>query len=96
MRSAGTPALSQRSRASSSSSNMVARKPLLRQAQLFGNELQREGYGILLEIVTDAEVAQHLEQGQVGGVADLVDIDRSEGLLGSRQPPVWGGVSPVK
>ena len=67
------------------------RKPLLRQAQLFGNELQREGYGILLEIVTDAEVAQHLEQGQVRGVADLVDIDRSEGLLGCRQPPVWRG-----
>ena len=63
-------------------------KPLLRQAQLFRNELQREGYGILFEIVTDAEVAQHLEKGQVRGVADLVDIDRSEGLLGRRQPPV--------
>ena len=63
---------------------------VLGQAQPLGHELQAEGYGVLFEVVADAEVAQHLEQGEVGRIADLVDVHRPERLLGGREPPVGG------
>src|SRR3984893_12869238 len=43
-----------------------------------------------LEVVPEAEVAQHLEKGQVPvGVADVVDVDGTEDLLTARQPGRW-------
>ncbi len=46
------------------------------------HELPGEGDGALLEVVAGrCEVAQHLEEGQVAVVADLLDVPRPEGLL---------------
>ena len=48
---------------------------LLRQAELFGQERPGEADRLRLEVVAEAEVAQHLEEGVVaGGVADVVEI----------------------
>ncbi len=47
------------------------------------DELPAPGDGFLLEVVTEAEVAQHLEEGEVaGGVADLVEVVGAQALLG--------------
>ena len=38
--------------------------------------------GVLLEVLAEREVAQHLEEGEMaGGLADLVDVDGAEALL---------------
>src|SRR6185437_11451369 len=43
--------------------------------QLFGDELPRESDRIALEVVTEREVAEHLEEGVVArGVADLFEV----------------------
>ncbi len=54
---------------------------VLREADPFGEELPGPGEGFLLEVVTHGEVAEHEEEGAVGLVADLVDIDGAEALL---------------
>ena len=47
-----------------------------------GRELPAEGNRVLLEVVTKAEVAEHLEVGQVTGCgADLLDIGRAKAAL---------------
>ena len=46
-----------------------------------GQELPAPGDHFLLEIVAQRPVAQHLEERQVGRVADLVDIARADALL---------------
>ena len=48
---------------------------LFRQAPHAGQQLPGVGDGIALEVVAEAEIAQHFEEGVVaGGVADLVEV----------------------
>ena len=50
-------------------------EPLLRQAERLGGEFPGPGDAVFLEVVAEAEVAQHLEKGQVAGrVADVFQI----------------------
>ena len=58
------------------------------EGQDVGDELPRPLDGLALEVVADAEVAQHLEEGQVREVADLVDVGGAEALLRRGEPPV--------
>ena len=45
-------------------------------------KLEAPGDRLLLEVVPEAPVAEHLEEGEVpAGVADLVDVGRAEALL---------------
>ena len=52
-----------------------------RQLEMLGEQLPGEADRPLLEVVADAEVAQHLEERQVAVVADGIDIRRPEALL---------------
>src|SRR6267378_261049 len=57
-------------------------KPHLFELQLFRQELPGVGDGFLLEVVTEGEVPEHLEEGQVMAVmAHHVDVHRAEYLL---------------
>ncbi len=48
--------------------------------------------GALLEVVTEREVAEHLEEGAVaGGLADLLDVEGTHALL-CRDGPAVGGL----
>ena len=48
---------------------------VLRQAVILGHQLPGEGDGAFLEVVAEAEIAEHLEEGVVpGGVADIVQV----------------------
>src|SRR5581483_4946635 len=50
------------------------------------DELPRELYRAVLEVLAEREVAEHLEEGQVGAVeSDLVDVARPEALLRGRR-----------
>ena len=60
--------------------------PLRRQAEQSGAEFPGEGGGVFLEVVADAEVAQHLEESEVLVVAHLVDVGGAEGLLATGEP----------
>ena len=51
------------------------------QAEQSCAQLPRKGDGVLLEVVADAEIAQHLEEGEVFVVTHLVDVGRAERLL---------------
>ena len=51
------------------------------QAEHAGAQVPREGDGVLLEVVSDAEIAQHLEEGQVFVIAHLINVGGAEGLL---------------
>src|SRR5581483_4442539 len=51
------------------------------QLEALREQLPGPGDRLLLEVVADAEVAQHLEERQVAEVADLVDVGRAEALL---------------
>ena len=56
--------------------------PLRVDAEALGRELPAPGDRLLLEVVAEAPVAEHLEEGEVaGGVADLLDVGRAEALL---------------
>ncbi len=63
---------------------------------LVGHQFPGPGDGFLLEVVTDAEVAQHLEEGEVGGVADRVDVAGTEALLHGGQAPRRRGDSSLE
>ena len=50
-------------------------QPLLVQAEIAGQQVPGAFDGVLLEIVAEGEVAEHLEEGVVaGGVADVVEV----------------------
>ncbi len=50
-------------------------------------QLPGVGDGFLLEVVTEGEVARHLEEGVVaGGDADLFDVQGADALLHGRRP----------
>ena len=52
------------------------------EAQHLRGELEAEADGVILEVVADREVPEHLEEGQVPGRAPhLVDVERAEALL---------------
>ncbi len=56
--------------------------PLRVHAEALGRELPAPGDRLLLEVVAEAPVAEHLEEGEVaGGVADLLDVGGAEALL---------------
>ena len=56
--------------------------PLRVEAEALGRELPAPGDRLLLEVVAEAPVAEHLEEGQVAGrVADLLDVGGAEALL---------------
>ena len=46
-----------------------------------GQELPGPGDHVLLEIIAQRPVAQHFKEGQVGGIADLVDVAGADALL---------------
>ena len=90
MRSSGTPTERQHSIASSSgprpSSGSPSKTVIQMCCRVELEDLQRQLPGeldrLLLEVVAEREVAQHLEEGEVaGGRADLVDVRRAEALL---------------
>src|SRR6202521_2443378 len=57
-------------------------EPLLFELQVFGQEFVRVGNGLLLEVVAEGEVPQHLEKGEVMAIVPYhVDVDRAEDLL---------------
>ena len=56
--------------------------PLGVHAEALGRELPAPGDRLLLEVVAEAPITQHLEEGEVtGGVADLLDVGRAKALL---------------
>jgi hypothetical protein len=57
------------------------------QAQPFGDKFPTPFNGVLFEVVTNAEVAQHLEKREMLAVADRVHVGRPEAFLAGRQPP---------
>ena len=59
-------------------------------AEDVGEELVAPSDGLLLEVVAEGPVAQHLEEREVAGVADLVDVAGPDALLEVRQPPSGG------
>ena len=59
------------------------RKAILGQTQplLAGQELPAPRNHLLLEVVAQRPVAQHLEEGQVAGIANVVDVAGADALL---------------
>ena len=50
-------------------------QPVLRNAEILGQQFPGEGDGLFLEIVAEAEIAQHFEEGVVArGIADIVEV----------------------
>ena len=50
-------------------------EPVLRQAEVAGQQLPGVGDGAFLEVVAEGEVAEHLEEGVMpGGIADVVEV----------------------
>ncbi len=66
-------------------------QPVAVNAELLGDQLPRIGDGVRLEVVPEAEVPEHLEEGAVpvGGAHDL-DVEGAEALLHRSGPcPRW-------
>src|ERR687889_545896 len=63
-------------------------EPFLGDAEVFGEELPGPGDRLLLEVVAEGEVPEHLEEREVALVAHLLDVLGTEALLGARGP--WG------
>ena len=59
---------------------------LLGQAQVLGarDEVVGPGDGVGLGVAAEGEVAEHLEEGEVRGVADVVDVVGAQALLAGR------------
>ena len=62
------------------------------QFEKLGDQLPAEVDRSLFKIIADAEVAQHLEEGQVFVVADFVDVGGAETLLAAGEPLGWRGL----
>ena len=97
IRSRGTPTDSQASIASSSGPRPSSSSPSKTVIQMSSGskpkpvqrQLPRHLDGLLLEVVADREVAEHLEERQVArGVADVLDVGRAKALLDGRQARV--------
>ena len=61
-------------------------EPVGGEAEQLRNQLPGEVHRAILEVVADAEVAQHLEEGEVLVVAHLVDVGGAEALLAAGEP----------
>ncbi len=66
---------------------------LLGHREVLGQELPAEGDGVLLEVVAEGEIAQHLEEGMVaGGPAHVLEVvvlaAGADALLGGDRPDV--------
>ena len=55
-----------------------------------GQKLPAPGNGFLLEVIAQRPVAQHLKEGEVAGVAHVVDVAGADALLHIRQPRAHG------
>ena len=62
------------------------------EAEQLRHQLPRESDRTLLEIVADAEIAQHFEEGQVLVVPHLVDVCGAEALLAAGEAAGWRGL----
>ena len=60
------------------------------QPVLAGQEFPAPRDHLLLEVVAQGPVAQHLEEGQMAGIAHLVDVAGADALLHVRQPRAHG------
>ena len=102
MRSIGTPTCScQIASASSSLSWTVIQSRSPSKPNALGDEFPRPRDGLGLEVVAEAEVAQHLEEHEVAlGAADVVEVvvlaAGPSALLDGGGPLVRGASSPVK
>ena len=56
-------------------------EPLGRQIELLSQELPSPLDGLLLEVVAEGEVAEHLKEREVRRVSDLLEVDGPEALL---------------
>src|SRR5688500_15258859 len=64
--------------------------PLRVEAEALDSELPRHLDGFLLEVVTEREVPEHLEEGAMPrGQPDLVDIRGAEALLAGGEARMW-------
>ena len=58
------------------------------EAEHLGGDLPPEADGVVLEVVADREVAEHLEEGEMPrGVPHLIDVVGAEALLRAGHPP---------
>ena len=64
------------------------KEPIGRQSHHLGQELPRPSQRLPLEVVADRKVAEHEEEGAVGLVPDLLDVDCAEALLDRAEPVV--------
>ena len=64
------------------------------EAKLLGQEKEGHVDGLLLEVVTEGPVPQHLEEGHVEGVADFVYVIGAEALLHIGEPLAHGVLLP--
>ena len=55
-----------------------------------GQKLPAPGDGFLLEVIAQRPVAQHFKEGEVAGVAHVVDVAGADALLHIRQPRAHG------
>ena len=70
-------------------------EPIAVEPEDLGEQLPGEGDGLGLEVVAEAEVAQHLEEGAVVRVgADDLDVRCAEALLNGGGPRPWRGLLP--
>ncbi len=74
-------------------------EPVLGEPEVLGQELPAEPDRVLLEVVAEGEVAQHLEEGVVpGGAADVLQVivlaAGPHALLGGGRPDVRPGAPP--
>jgi hypothetical protein len=65
-------------------------EPVRLQPEPFGDQLPGIGDGAFLEVVAEGEVAQHLEEGAVAAVADVLDVGGAGALLHAGGPAVVG------
>ena len=62
-------------------------QPVLVQTDHLGQELPAPCNGLVLEVIAEGEVAQHLEIGAVaGGLADILDVAGTDALLAGADP----------
>ena len=62
-------------------------QPLRIQTHHLGEELPRPGDSLVLEIIAEGEVAQHLEEGAVAcGLAHVLDVAGADALLAGGHP----------
>ena len=63
---------------------------------LAGQEFETEMDRLLLEVVAERPVAEHFEEGEVDGVADLVDVAGADALLKVGEPFPGGMFRPLE